>query len=133
MTEQARPLRDHELMSCIEEGLNKFGPGIKYAVMWRMVLQGKAPKEGILANLDGFVKALGMFGNSGKLIEKQIVDLIKARAEATNLETDSLTDLIRMVRSQGIPDVSRSESAVMSSYFNLPGANKVPSVSMSLQ
>ena len=40
-------LDDYELMECIDEGLNLFGPNIRYTVYWRMVILQDMPREGI--------------------------------------------------------------------------------------
>lgn len=90
-------LDDYELMQCIDSGLDKFGPGIKYTVYWRMVVLNQAPNEGIIANPQGFVEALkSIFGKSAKQIEQAIADEIKSRAGDDF--SDSLPDLISQVR-----------------------------------
>lgn len=58
------PLNDYDLMECIEAGLNRFGRAIKYSVMWRMIVLGDAPKEGILVKPEAFIAALqSIFGH----------------------------------------------------------------------
>jgi hypothetical protein len=101
MSQRNLPLNDYDLMECIEKGLGKFGPGIKYAVMWRMVVLGDSPKEGILVNPQAFVSALqSAFGHSAKIIEQEVVDQIKARADPEYSEMENLTDLINALRKQ---------------------------------
>ncbi len=106
MSRISRPLGDYELMECIERGLNRFGPGIKYAVMWRMVVLGDAPKEGILINPDAFVTALkSIFGNSAELMEQAIVDEVKARLNSPEYyEINNLADMVSAVRKQNLFD-----------------------------
>ncbi len=88
-------------MRCIEKGLGKFGPDIKYAVMWKTVVLGDSPKEGILVNPKAFVSALqSAFGHSAKIIEQEVVDEIKARADPEFSEMENLTDLINALRRQ---------------------------------
>lgn len=92
-------LDDFELMQCIDAGLNKFGPGIKYTVYWRMVVLNQAPSEGIIANPEGFVVALkSIFGNSARQIEQAISDEIKERAGLGCSE--SLPQLVSLVRKE---------------------------------
>jgi hypothetical protein len=103
MLQRNRPLNDYDLMECIEKGLGKFGSGIKYAIMWRMVVLGDSPKEGILVNPQAFVSALqSAFGYSAKIIEQEVVDEIKARADPEFSEIDTLIDLINALRRQSI-------------------------------
>jgi hypothetical protein len=90
-------LDDYELMQCIDAGLNKFGPGIKYTVYWRMVVLNQSPNEGIIANPEGFVTALkSIFGKSAKQIEQAITDEIKSLVGEDH--SDSLPELIDQVR-----------------------------------
>jgi hypothetical protein len=96
---QNSPLTDYDLMDCIEEGLNKFGPGIKYTVMWRMVVMGDSPKDGILANPQGFINALqSIFGHSAKLIEQEVVDRIKAHVGPEYTNINDLAYLVNALR-----------------------------------
>jgi hypothetical protein len=100
-TQQSRLLNDYDIMDCIEEGLNKFGPGIKYTVMWRMVVQGASPKEGILANPQAFVRALrSIFGHSAQMIEQEILEQIKADNQYSELS--SFTELVNALRKQNM-------------------------------
>jgi hypothetical protein len=97
MSATKRMLDDYELMQCIDSGLEKFGPGIKYTVYWRMVVLDQAPNEGIIANPQGFLEALkSIFGKSAKQIETAIADEIKSRVGDDY--SDSLPDLISQVR-----------------------------------
>jgi hypothetical protein len=92
-----RMLDDYEVMQCIDSALDKFGPGIKYTVYWRMVVLNQAPSEGIIANPEGFATALkSIFGNSAKQIEQAIIDEIKSRVG--NEYSNSLPTLISEVR-----------------------------------
>lgn len=94
-------LNDYDLMECIEEGLNKFGPGIKYTVMWRMVVLGDSPKEGILANPQAFVAALhSIFGRSAEMLEREVVSRIKARADEDYATIEGLVELVQALRKQ---------------------------------
>jgi hypothetical protein len=102
-TQHSRLLNDYDIMDCIEEGLNKFGPGIKYAVMWRMVVQGASPKEGILANPQAFVSALrSIFGRSAQMIEQEILEQIKNKADNQYSELSSFTELVNALRKQNM-------------------------------
>jgi hypothetical protein len=100
----SRPLGDYELMECIERGLNRFGPSIKYAVMWRMVVLGDAPKEGILVKPEAFVTALeSIFGRSAKLMEQAVLDEVRTRIGPEKyLEIDNLTDMINSIRKHNL-------------------------------
>ncbi len=91
-------------MECIERGLNQFGPSIKYTVMWRMVVRGDAPKEGILVKPEAFVAALqSIFGHSAKLVEQAVLDEVKAQVGPEKYtEIDNLTDMINAVRKQNL-------------------------------
>ncbi len=103
MSQRNRPLNDYDLMDCIEEGLNKFGPGITYTVMWRMVVLGDSPKEGILVNPHAFVSALqSIFGHSAKLIEMEVLNQIKARAGSEYSEMQDLAELVNILRKQNL-------------------------------
>ena len=94
-------LSDYELMECIERGLNRFGPAVKYTVMWRMVVLGKAPKQGILVNPSAFREALkSIFGSSSNLIELAVVDEIKGRAGPDYSEINNLEELIVSIRKE---------------------------------
>jgi hypothetical protein len=90
-------LDDYELMQCIDSGLNKFGPGIKYTVYWRMVVLNQSPSQGIIANPEGFVAALkSIFGKSAKQIEQAIVDEIKC--QVGDNQSNSLPELVSQIR-----------------------------------
>ena len=103
MTQRSRPLNDYDLMECIEKGLSKFGPGIKYTIMWRMVVLGDSPKEGILVKPQAFVSALeSAFGHSAKIIEQEVVDQIKARADPEYSEIEGITELVTALRKQSV-------------------------------
>src|SRR5487761_59910 len=104
MSQSSRPLGDYELMECIECGLNRFGPSIKYTVMWRMVVLGDAPKEGILVKPKALVVALqSIFGYSAKLVEQAVLDEVKARVDPEKYtEIDNLTGMINAVRKQNL-------------------------------
>jgi hypothetical protein len=106
----ADSLNDYDLMECIEEGLDKFGPGIKYSVMWRMVVQGDSPKEGILVNPKAFLSALrSIFGHSAKVIEVEILGRIKARAKPEYSAVEDLSELIIALRHQHLREPLTSE------------------------
>lgn len=101
-----RALSDYEMMECIEEGLNKFGSSIKYAVMWRMVVLGDSPREGILAKPEAFVSALhSIFGNSAKSIEQEVITQIKSRADPEYYDIEGLAELVRALRRQNLSDL----------------------------
>jgi hypothetical protein len=94
-------LDDYELMRCIDDGLDKFGRGIKFTVYWRMVVLNESPSEGIISNPQGFVAALkSIFGNSAKQIEAAIVDEIRNAygKDSIVVETESLVELLSQVR-----------------------------------
>ncbi len=92
-------LDDYELIQCIDGALNKFGPGIKYTVYWRMVVLNQSPREGILGNPQAFVEALkSIFGKSAKQIEQAIADEIKSVVGDNH--ADSLPELISQVRKE---------------------------------
>jgi triphosphoribosyl-dephospho-CoA synthetase len=99
-------LGDYELMECIERGLNRFGASVKYAIMWRMVVMGEAPKEGILVKPEAFSAALqSIFGVSGMLVERAVLDEVKVCVDAEKYGGfEKLTDLINAVRRQNVLD-----------------------------
>ncbi len=100
-TGKQHSLNDYDLMECIDEGLGKFGPGIKYAIMWRMIVLGDSPKEGILANPQAFVTALhSIFGRSAEMVEREVVGRIKARADKDYATIESLVELVQALRKQ---------------------------------
>jgi hypothetical protein len=77
----AKPLDDFEIMECIDAGLNRFGPGIKYAVYWTSVVMNSSPTDGILTHPENFVAALQkIFGKSAAQIEIAICKEILNRA-----------------------------------------------------
>lgn len=90
-------LDDYEVVQCIDSALDKFGPGIKYTVYWRMVVLNQAPNEGIISNPEGFVEALkSIFGKSAEQIEQAITEEIRSRVGSDY--SDSLPTLISQVR-----------------------------------
>jgi hypothetical protein len=96
-------LDDYELMDCIETGLNRFGPGIKYAVMWRMVVLKESPKEGIPAKPEAFHAALqSIFGQGSKRIEDAIIEEIRLRIGDHFLEINDLVDLLKSIRRESL-------------------------------
>lgn len=96
-------LDDYELMDCVEKGLNRFGPGVKYAVMWRMVVLKEAPKEGIPAKPEAFHAALqSIFGQGSTRIEDAIIEEIRSRTGDHFLEINNLVDLLRCVRRESL-------------------------------
>jgi len=102
-TQQNRLLNDYDMMDSIEEGLNKFRPGIKYTLTWRMVVQVASPKEGILANPQAFVTALrSIFGRSAQMIEQEILEQIKNKADNQYSELSSFTELVNALRKQNM-------------------------------
>lgn len=106
MNEKRVSLTDYDLMGRIEQGLNRFGPALKYAVMWRMVIMGESPKERILVKFKGFLAALqSIFGPSAKVIEQSILVEVKARAECEEFsEMHDLADLLNEIRRRNILD-----------------------------
>jgi hypothetical protein len=99
MPEKEPLLSDYELMECIERGLAKFGSNVKYAVIWRMVVLGDSPKEGILAKPQAFVSALkSIFGSSAKIIEWEVLDQIKERIHPEYSEVQDFVLLVSMLR-----------------------------------
>ena len=72
--------------------------------MWRMVVLGDAPKEGILVKPEAFVSALqSIFGRSAKLMEQAVLDEVKSRFGSEEYsEIDNLTDMINAVRKQNL-------------------------------
>lgn len=98
-----RSLSDYELLECIEAGLAKFGPGIEYSVMWRMVILGDSPKEGILANPQAFVAALrSIFGHSARVIEQEVVAQIKSKATSEYSDVVDFAELVRVLRKENL-------------------------------
>lgn len=98
-----KTLDDYELMDCIERGLNRFGPGIKYAVMWRMIVLKESPKEGIPARPEAFRAALrSIFGQGSNRIEDAIMEEIKARCGDGYSNICDLVDLLNTVRRQNL-------------------------------
>jgi hypothetical protein len=96
-------LDDYELMDCIENGLNRFGPGIKYAVMWRMVVLKESPKEGIPTRPEALHTALqSIFGQGSKRIEDAIIEEIRSRTGDHFSEIDDFVDLLKSVRSASL-------------------------------
>lgn len=97
------PPSDYELMECVERALDRFGPGVKYAVMWRMIVLGNPPKRGILVDPDAFIAALqSIFGRSAKLIEQAVLDEIKARSGSEYSEIDDLSKLVNLIRRENL-------------------------------
>jgi hypothetical protein len=74
--------------------------------MWRMVIVGESPKEGILVNFKGFLAALqSIFGPSAKVIEQSILVEVKALAECEEFsEMHDLADLLNEIRRRNILD-----------------------------
>jgi hypothetical protein len=96
-------LDDYELMDCIENGLNRFGTGIKYAVMWRMVVLKESPKEGITAKPEVFHAALqSIFGTASERIEDAIIEEIRLRTGDRFLPINNLVDLLKSVRRESL-------------------------------
>jgi hypothetical protein len=103
---RSRAMSDYEIMECIEQGLSKFGSSIKYAVMWRMVVLGDSPREGILANPEAFVSALqSIFGNSAKFVEQEVITQIKSKADSKYCDVEGFAELIRALRRQNLSDL----------------------------
>jgi hypothetical protein len=95
-----KPLDDFEIMDCIDAGLNRFGPGIKYAVYWTSVVMSNSKTDGILTHPENFVAALQkIFGKSATQIETTICREIQVKAgPAFNAST--LPTLIAQIRAQ---------------------------------
>lgn len=94
-------LNDYDIMECIADALNRFGPSINYTVMWRMIVMGEDPKEGILSNPRAFLMALrGIFGVASEQIEQEVLDQIKSRAEAQFSAVTNFVDLVNALRSE---------------------------------
>ncbi len=92
---------DYEIMECIDEGLNLFGPNIKYTVYWRMTILNNLPREGILVNPEAFVKGLqSIFGPGAALIETEIVRRMREKFDMEDLKSENLPEAIRHVRKQ---------------------------------
>ena len=92
---------DYELMECIDDGLNLFGPNIRYTVYWRMTILNNMPRDGILVNPEAFIKGIeSIFGSGAKQIEAAMVEKIKAKFGIENPEMESLPQAIRYARKQ---------------------------------
>lgn len=97
---QRKPLDDFEIMECIDSGLNKFGPGIKYAVYWTSVVMNNSPTEGILTHPENFVAALRkIFGESASRIELAICKEIQTRT-GPDCAGPTLAEMIAQIRAQ---------------------------------
>jgi hypothetical protein len=96
----AKPLDDFEIMECIDAGLNRFGPGIKYAVYWTSVVMNNSRTDGILTHPENFVAALQkIFGKSSSQIEAAICREIQMRA-GPMVNGQTLPALIAQIRAQ---------------------------------
>jgi hypothetical protein len=94
-------LDEYELIECIDEGLDLFGPSLRYTIYWRMVVLQNAPREGILANPTPFISALrDVFGAGGNQIETTIVNKIKEKFELKDSKSDSLVEIIAEARNR---------------------------------
>jgi hypothetical protein len=88
-------------MECIDDGLNLFGPNIRYTVYWRMTILNNMPRDGILVNPEAFMKGIeSIFGSGAKQIELAIVNKIKQKFNLQNLEAESLPEAVRYARKQ---------------------------------
>ena len=90
---------EYELLECVDEGLDLFGPSLRYTIYWRMVVLHNAPREGILSNPAAFVKALrDVFGAGAEQIEIAIVDKMRERFHLQDSKSASLTEAIESAR-----------------------------------
>ena len=88
-------------MECIDDGLNLFGPNIRYTVYWRMTILNNMPRDGILVNPEAFTKGIeSIFGSGAKQIEAVIVEKIREKFAIENPEIASLPEAIRYARKQ---------------------------------
>jgi hypothetical protein len=95
-----KALDDYEIMESIDAALDKFGPSIKYAVYWNLVVQNNSPKEGICSNPSAFVVALqSIFGKSAAELEKAICQEIRSRA-GRGSSASHFPELVAQVRAQ---------------------------------
>jgi hypothetical protein len=94
-------LGDYELVECIDDGLDLFGPSLRYTIYWRMIVLHDAPREGILSNPVAFVKALrDVFGAGAEQIEIAIVHKIRERFRLQDSKSESLIEVIESTRKQ---------------------------------
>lgn len=92
---------EYELIECIDDGLNLFGPSLRYTVYWRMFVLHNAPREGILVNPALFVEALhDVFGAGAEQIEIAIVNEMKERFGLQDSTSNSLVEIIESMRKQ---------------------------------
>lgn len=92
---------DYELMECIEEGLSIFGQSVCHTVYWRLAYLNNLPYDGILVNPEAFVEGLqSIFGSGARQIEGVIIGKIRERFGLIELQSDSLSYVIRYIRRQ---------------------------------
>jgi hypothetical protein len=94
-------LDEYALIECIDEGLDLFGPSLRYTVYWRMIVLHNTPREGILANPAPFVEGLrDVFGAGAEQIEIAIVEKIKERFGMKDFKSENLVEIIENTRKQ---------------------------------
>lgn len=70
---------DEQVSECIDRGLDRVGPNVKYLVYWHLQNIGHIKRAEIPANPEKFVKALGgLYRESAAGVERGIVQELNA-------------------------------------------------------
>ena len=70
-------LTDDQVMACIDRGLDRVGPNVKYLVYWHLQKIGHIKRTDIPNNPESFVAALrGLYRESAVGVERAIVQEI---------------------------------------------------------
>jgi hypothetical protein len=73
------PESEEQILSCIDRGLDRVGPNVKYLVYWHLQKIGHIKRGELPANPENFVSALrGLYRESSIAVERAIVQEINA-------------------------------------------------------
>jgi hypothetical protein len=87
--------------SCLERGLDHYGPTTKQVVFWELDKNFKVKENKILMQPEKFVKCLRqMFGPGSKTIEKVIIEEIKSSPQYSNVCDSDLILALKQMRAQ---------------------------------
>ncbi len=88
-----------KILECIDQGLDKFGPKIKYFIYWHYTEMSRLTRFSIVASYGEFSNVLeNLFGKGSEAIESAIVSEIKREFRLASCHSREIAAVIHEAR-----------------------------------
>jgi len=92
------PESEEQIIACVDRGLDRVGPNVKYLVYWHIQKIGQIKRSEIITCPENFVSALrGLYRESATCVEKAIVQELNA-SFGLNFSSTQLVGAIKEAR-----------------------------------